>query len=195
MLTVWGREGKPVSLKMWVVLTAKRLRCWSCDYCLSSLSNQNRLINPTRLTAVGKKDNPKTNSFPYFPAGGGIQDWAWRQAVCPRYPVWEKNGLCCCGEPQQSQGHGHPATCQVWGECPCPAHRTQKTGMEEVTWFILWYYSCGEGGKRFSVRGRWGNGGEMLRLCRCSSYFLHTHCGLFLFTMNICRFHIVRQGL
>lgn len=51
MLMVWGREGKPASLKMWVVLTAKRLWCWGVISVLSSWSNQNRLIDPTRLTA------------------------------------------------------------------------------------------------------------------------------------------------
>lgn len=131
MLTVWGREGKPASLKMWVVLTTKRLRCWVCSYYFSRLSDHNRLINPTRLSATGKR----LLLFFYF-AGGGIQDRSWRQAVC----LGEKNGLLHCGEPQQSQSHGHPAARQVWGE-RSTAYRTQTTGTEEVTWFISWYYS------------------------------------------------------
>lgn len=51
---VWGREGKPASLKMWVVLTGKRLIWWACGYCLSGVSIQNGLINPARQSARGK---------------------------------------------------------------------------------------------------------------------------------------------
>lgn len=63
----------------------------------------------------------------YLLTGGGVQEWSWRQAA--RYPVGEKSGLLSWREHQQSQGHGHPASRQVWGERSSPAYRTQTTGM------------------------------------------------------------------
>lgn len=114
MWTVWAKGGKPVSLKMWV---------WQRSlWLLVQTSIHLEWTNYSHLT--------KSGLF-CFSKGGRFQVLSGRTAVCPCCPVREKNGLCCCRKPQQSEGDGHPAAGQVRRERPGSAFRPQTTGMQE----------------------------------------------------------------
>lgn len=137
--TVWGREGKPASLKMWVLLAEKRLRCWAWNLCTE------QLIQLEQLPQVWQQRIFK-KYFLHFLTGGGIQRRSWRQAVHTGCPVGKKDGLLLRGKPQQSQGHGDPAARKVWGKRSSTANRTQATGGRESCG-SFWFHSSGSEGR------------------------------------------------
>lgn len=116
---VWGKEGKPASRRRWGLLKAA---CIMVEFLILFLF----LI------------------FFFFLTGGGLQGRLRWQILRPCRPVWEENGLL---QPQQSQGHGHSAPRQVWGERTSTASRAETAGRRApltdklpVSLFVWWIF-------------------------------------------------------